>query len=144
MSSHLTRMLRSITATGVAVVAFGSLAPPPPPVSSGDDLVPTAYTVRREREGACRGTGDWSLKVRRVSQRRIRVNFHVDDVGRRSHWQVFVGDNGKRIAAVSRTANLSGEFEIERLTRNRRGRDRVAASAVNPRSGNVCNARMRF
>jgi hypothetical protein len=151
MSPHLTRLLRSITVTSVAVVAFGSLAAAPSQSGgdaglrvTADDLAPVA-TVRREREGDCRtGPGEWALKVRRASRHRIRINFSVDEVGQRQRWQVFVGDNGRRILAVTRTTNRSGEFQIERFTRNRRGRDRVAASAVNPRTGAVCNAHLRF
>jgi hypothetical protein len=144
MTSHLFRLLRSITATGVAVVAVGTLAPAPatPP---GDDVAPASSTVRREREGDCRvGPGEWSLKVRRESRSRIKIDFHIDEVVRRQRWQVFMGVDGRRIAAATRTSSQRGELQLERVTRNRRGHDRVAASAVNPRTGAVCNARMRF
>jgi hypothetical protein len=144
MNSHPSRLLRSITVTGVTVMALGSLAPAPaaPP---DDDLAPVASTIRKERDGACRvGPGEWSLKVRRLSRSRIRIDWHIDEVLRRQRWQVFIGVNGRRVAAVSRISNLSGEFQLEKVTRNRRGRDRVAASAVNPRTGAVCNARLRF
>ena len=144
MTSHLSRLLRSVTVTGVAVMAFGSLAPAPaaPP---GDDFAPVSMTVRRERDGECRvGPGEWQLRVRRMSRGRNQITFQVEDVVRRQRWQVFLGVNGRRVLAASRRTNRFGQFQVEKFTHNWRGRERVAASAVNPRTGARCDARLRF
>ena len=95
------------------------------------------------REGVCReGHGDWELQVRRRA--RLRVEFRVEDVLRRRTWKVFVSDNGSRVAALTRRATLSGEFEVQLRTRNRRGVDRVWVSAVNPSTGNACTGHARI
>jgi hypothetical protein len=129
-------LLRRLLVVGVAVVALGALL-----------SVPTANaTVGRtkDREGSCRGPGTWDLQVKARPRHRIRIRFEVDDIGRRQRWQVFIANKGHRVAAVTRRSGRSGEFQVTRRARNRKGRDRVRAAAVNPRTGSICVARLRF
>jgi hypothetical protein len=137
MTSRSRSLLRRLLVVGVAVMALGALL-----------SVPTASaTVGRtkDREGSCRaGPGTWDLQVKARPHRRIRIRFEVDDVGRRQRWQVFIANKGKRVAAVTRRSGRSGEFQVIRRARNRKGRDRVRAAAVNPRTGSICIARLRF
>jgi hypothetical protein len=137
MTSRFRRLLRRLLVVGVAVVALAALL-----------SVPTANaTVGRtkDREGACRaGPGDWDLQVKARPHRRLRVRFEVDDIGRRQRWQVFVSNRGHRVASVTRRSGRSGEIQVTRRTRNRKGRDRIRAAAVNPRTGSICIARLRF
>jgi hypothetical protein len=109
---------------------------------------PTASaTVGRSvsRDGNCRaGPGEWDLNVKRVGVRRLRVRFEIDDIGRGQRWQVFVASNGHRVAAVSRSSGSSADVSVTRFTRNRKGHDRIRAAAVNPGTGSICRARLRF
>ena len=137
MTSATRSLIRRLLVVGVAVVALGALL-----------SVPTASaTVGRtkDREGSCRaGPGTWDLQVKARPHRRIRIRFEVEDVGRRQRWQVFISNKGHRVASVTRRSDRSGEFQVTRRTRNRKGRDRIRAAAVNPRTGSICIARLRF
>ncbi|MGH3318486.1 MAG: hypothetical protein ACRDO0_20250 [Nocardioidaceae bacterium] len=137
MTSATRSLLRRLLVVGVAVVALGALL-----------SVPTASaTVGRtkDREGSCRaGPGTWDLQVKARPHHRIRIRFEVDDIGRRQRWQVFITNKGHRVASVTRRSGRSGEIQVTRRARNRKGRDRVRAAAVNPRTGSICIARLRF
>ncbi|MDQ4085060.1 MAG: hypothetical protein M3165_04505 [Actinomycetota bacterium] len=145
MTSRTTRpLLRRLCAAGVAAVA---LTPLLPAAATGSTATPfTAATARTvEREGQCRqGPGEWDLKVRRHPGGRLYVEFEVDEIPGGRRWQLFMADNGRRIAAVTRISNSSRGVQVSRLTRNRPGRDRIRAAAVNPRSGSTCRGQLRF
>jgi hypothetical protein len=156
MNARTTRLLRS-AALAAAAATLGPLAVAPTAgaasthaatalVSTSPAAATTvlASAAKRQRLGRCRGAGIWQLDVERAGRRRMQVEFEVDNVGNRQRWQVFVSANGRRLAAVSRWSGSSGEFEVNRFSRNRRGRDRVAAAAVNTRTGNRCTGRLRF
>ena len=151
MTSRTTRLIRRLGATGVAVVALGPLMPAAatadvPLAASGTTASSATFRRTVDREGRCRlGEADWDLKAQSRAGRRIYVEFEVDDTPRGQRWQLFVAANGHRIAAVTRTSpGPSTGVQVSRLTRNRPGRDRIRAAAVNPRSGNTCRARLRF
>jgi hypothetical protein len=145
MKSRTTRLLRSVALTVAGAVALGPLAPvaadAAPPAAAAMVVASPGYT---ERDGRCRFGGEWQLDVERMPRGRIRIDFEVDEVGRRQRWQVFVSNNGRRVAAATRFSRVVGEFQLRRRTLNRRGRDRIAASAVNTRTGNRCSGFIRF
>lgn len=144
MSSRTRHFLRTATVTGVTLVALGPLAPPPLVTAT----VPTAAaTAARtvEREGNCKaGPAEWDLDVERRTRRRLRIEFEIDEIRRGQRWNVFVSHNGRRVASVTRVARTSRGIRVVRFTRNRRGRDRIKAAAVHPRTGSTCVARLRF
>lgn len=138
----LPRLLRRLLAGAVALTALVALLPVSAAQASPDLL---AFTKSQERSGNCRsGNAQWDLKAKRRPGGRIYVEFEIDQIPRGAHWQLFVSHNGKRIAAVDRTARTSRGVQVSRLTRNLNGRDRFRAAAVNPRSGSSCFARLRF
>lgn len=104
----------------------------------------TTATVERQREGRCERGGEWRLRVRRVSPRRLRVTFQVHEVRRHRRWQMFLSDNGRGVAAVTRRTRNSDEVRVQRRIRNRHGRDRISGSAINTRNGNTCIGSLRF
>jgi hypothetical protein len=139
MTSRIRRTLRDLLVLGVAMVALGALLS----VSTTSATATVGRT--KSREGACRsGPGDWDLQVKARPHRRIRIRFEVDDVGRRQRWQVFIANKGHRVAAATRRSGRDAEFQVTRRARNRKGRDRIRAAAVNPRTGSLCVARLRF
>jgi hypothetical protein len=98
-----------------------------------------------ERTGHCRqGTARWDLKTKNLAGGRIYVEWEVDSIPRGTHWQLFLSQNGTRIAAVNATARTRRGVKVTRTPHNRVGRDRIRAAAVNPRTGTACFARLRF
>jgi hypothetical protein len=98
-----------------------------------------------ERTGRCGSSNaHWDLKTKRVAPGKIYVEFEVDSIPRGAHWQLFVSQNGRRIAAVDRTAHTSKGVQVSRVTNNRHGRDRIRAAGVNPRTGTSCAGHLRY
>jgi hypothetical protein len=95
------------------------------------------------RRGSCDGRGHWELRVDRESAHGLRVRFEVDDVRQDDTWQVFLSDDGVRIFAGTRTST-DGDFRVRTLTRDRRGRDRIRASAVDIDASGSCAGSVRF
>ena len=148
MTSRTTRSVRLLAAASAAVLAQGLLVPTATATSAEETAATaSALAVRRvaEREGQCRsGPGEWELKVRRRPRHRLKIEFKVDEIIGGQRWQIFVSDDGRRVAAVSRVSTASSGVRVRARTRNRRGRDRIVASAVNSRNGNTCTGRLRF
>ena len=145
MTSRTTLRLRRLCAAGVAAVALAPLLPTAATGSTGAAPFASVTTRSVEREGQCRqGPGEWDLRVRRRAGGRLYVEFEVDEIPGGRRWQLFMAHNGRRIAAVTRVSNASRGVRVSRLTRNRAGRDRIRAAAVNPRSGSTCLGRLRF
>jgi hypothetical protein len=161
MTSRTTRLLRAVSVGCAAAVALGPLAPPPAAVGTSasgsastvvsaapvSSALATALAVGRDvrRRGQCRrGPGEWELEVTSRRRGRLRIDYSVHDVALRKRWSVFVSDNGRRVAAVTRRTGFQGDFEVRTVARNRRGRDRIFATAVNARNGASCTGRLRF
>jgi hypothetical protein len=159
MTSRTIRLLRAVSVGCAAAVALGPLAPPTAATATEDSapvttatagpasvlIAPLAVGRDVERRGQCRiGPGEWELEVTARPRRRLRIDFSVHDVARRKKWSVFISDNGRRVAAVNRRTRLDGDFQVRKATRNRRGVDRVWATAVNARSGARCTGHLRF
>jgi hypothetical protein len=144
-SRTTTRLRRGVSVMGAAVVAVASFALP----ASADvtETSSSSAAARRsvERTGECRnGAAEWDLKVQTRPRGRLYVELEVDEIARGSRWQMFLADNGRRVAAVTRVGGVAREVRVNRVILNRRGRDRVRAAAVNPRSGSTCVGRLRF
>ena len=120
----------------VCVVALGAIA-----LVVGVAVDASADGARRR--GSCQGPGHWELRVARVSDHRLRVRFGVEGVRDGDTWQVFLSDDGVRIYARSRTSN-GGDFRVRTLTRDRRGHDRIKASAVDVDASGSCAGALRF
>jgi hypothetical protein len=142
MRSRTALLVRRLLAGGVALVALAALLPVSPAQAEA-----TSFTSRRtvERHGNCAtGNGQWDLKAKPLAGGRLYVEFEVDQIPRGTHWQLFVSQNGRRIAAVTRTARTSRGVQVSRVTHNRAGRERIRAAAGNPRSGGRCFGHLRF
>jgi hypothetical protein len=102
-----------------------------------------AHDEARRRGSCSGGPGHWTLRVRH-DDGRLRVRFAIDDVAAGQSWQLFVSDNGVRVYSGTKVSFSDGEVRISKHTRNRRGRDRIAASGVNTSTGTSCEGRLRY
>ncbi len=104
----------------------------------------TAGGEERRRGSCSGGPGHWTLRVKREDRDRLRVRFEVDDIAAGQVWHLFLSDNGSRIASATKTSTRDGEVRIRTVTRDRAGRDRIAASGVNTRAGTTCEGSLRY
>jgi hypothetical protein len=88
--------------------------------------------------GDCTQQSTSKLKLSR-DDRRIEVEFEVDQNRNRVPWKVTLRRNGVRVASFTAVTRApSGSFEARRLIADRPGTDRISARAV--RSGETCTA----
>lgn len=130
-----TRTRLALSLPLVALAAAAATAATAAPASAADGVV---------RTGSCSGATDWKLKAKHDNGR-LEVEFQVDSnrVGQAWNWRLT--DNGVLAArGTARTVAPSGSFTVERRINDRAGADVVRARAVNPASGEVCNAQVRI
>jgi hypothetical protein len=92
--------------------------------------------------GTCTKASSAKLKLS-AEDRRIEVEFEVDQnrVGRR--WTVVLRQNGSVVRRLTRVTRApSGSFEVRVLAPNRAAVDRFVATAI--RHGETCTARASF
>ena len=103
--------------------------------------VPVALATgsqHRAVRGACTQQSTSKLKLSREN-RRIEVEFEVDQNRNGVPWNVTLRRNGHRVAALRAVTHApSGSFTIRRLIADRPGADRISARAT--RSGESCTA----
>jgi hypothetical protein len=121
-------MIRRIAFIGLLAVASLGTTAAPVGANSGDVIT----------RGQCSGASVWKLKLG-YENGRLETEFEVDQNVNGRLWYVSMYQNGAVVYRGSRyTQAPSGSFEVRRLLVNRAGRDRVAARAVNARTGEVC------
>lgn len=97
-----------------------------------------------ERRGDCvGGPGRWRLSVEREGPRTLRVRYELRDVVSDQTWQLFLSDNGVGIYSSTEVAE-NDRIRVREETRDRAGRDRISATAVNMDSGVTCGGSVRF
>lgn len=96
-----------------------------------------------ERGGCVGGPGRWRLVVQRETPKTLRIRFELKDVESGEAWQLFLSDNGIGIFSATKVAK-NDEVRVRELTRDRAGRDRISATAVNMDSGVTCGGSLRF
>ena len=129
----MTCMVRSVRAVAIALALMLAVAAP---VAAGGEA---------RRSGPCSGgPGEWELRAGREDGGRIRVRFRIDHVHEGQRWQLFLSDNGARFYSGAKTARRGGEVRVQVRTRDRSGRDRIAASGVNTRTGATCQGSVRY
>ena len=96
------------------------------------------------RSGSCSGRGEWHLRVRHATPTTIRVSFTIERLDQGDTWQLFVSDNGTRIASASRVVDAGEEVRVTKVTANRSGDDRVRASGVNVTDGGSCDGALTY
>ncbi len=125
-------MVRALTLAVCLCLVVGLASP----VAAGGDV---------RRRGSCSGgPGEWTLRVQRESRKKLRVRFEIDDVPKGQRWQLFLANDGHRVYSGTKLSRRGGEVRVRILIRNRRGRDRIAASGVHTRTGTTCEGSVRY
>ena len=118
-----------LIATALPLIAAGAAQ------ASDDDVI---------RRGSCSGSTDWKIKAK-PDDGRIEVEAEIDSNRNGQTWRWVLRHEGNVAArGQSTTRGPSGSFEVERRTRNAAGTDSFRFRAVNPRSGEICVARVRL
>lgn len=94
-----------------------------------------------DRRGSCDGgPSEWRLRVQPDGDSSLRIRFQIEDGESGQTWQLFLSDNGDRVFAGTKTSRDGGRVRVRRVTANRSGRDRIAATGVNLDTGESCSA----
>lgn len=94
------------------------------------------------RRGSCTGSTDWKIKAKH-DDGRIEVEAEIDSNRVGQTWTWVLRHNGViRARGQSTTKAPSGSFEVARRTADAGGTDNFSFRAVNPRTGEVCVARV--
>ena len=125
-----TRLVATVT-SAAALLALGAL-----PAAAGDGDV--------LRRGGCSGATSWKIKAG-PQDGRIEVESEIDSnrVGQTWRWRL-VHDGSLTSRGRARTTAPSGSFEVRRIVVDLQGADALKFRARNPRTGEVCVARVRF
>lgn len=110
----------------------------------GTAAIPAAARDGRDARGECSGgNSEWRLTVQREGAGSLRVRFRIEAGDEGHEWQLFVSNNRKRIYAGTKLSDDGGEVRLRLTTRDRRGRDRIAATGVDPTTGESCSGTLR-
>lgn len=104
--------------------------------------VASAGTAPTIKSGRCSMGSQWTMKAK-PDNGRMEVELEIDTNRNRQRWNVRITDNRHLVFAGTKvTLAPSGSFEVEKLTTNRRGVDHFVGVAKNPRTREVCVARV--
>ena len=127
--------LAGALATSVLVAALTPVALAVPAHAGDDDVI---------RRGQCSGSATWKLKAS-PENGRIEVEGEIDTNRNGQLWRWRLLHNGSLTASGSKyTRAPSGSFEVRRVVVNLAGTDHLTFRARNPRTGQVCVARLAF
>ncbi|MEP1125267.1 MAG: hypothetical protein ABJH68_15385 [Ilumatobacter sp.] len=127
-----TRIVRSVTASAVAIVAVGAIGVGPVSAKAGDIV----------KKGDCSGSTDYKFKVQPRGST-FEYEFEVDSNRNGQTWNVRITDNAAAVVTGARkTVAPSGSFTVRGRTANRSGQDAFVAKATNPATGETCTARI--
>jgi hypothetical protein len=132
-----THLRRTIATTTLVLAGMLPVVAAGPAIASGggDDVV---------RRGPCSGSTDWKIKAK-PDDGRIEVEAEIDSNVTGQAWRWVLRHNGSVSSrGTARTHAPSGSFSVERRTVNGQGADSFRFRASNPRSGEVCVARVRL
>ena len=125
----------AIGSLSLAILAAGALSLPVGAAAKDGDVI---------RTGNCSAATDWKLKLS-PENGRIEVEVEVDQNKVGKSWNVTLKRNGTTFWSGQRTTQApSGSFTVRKLTNNGAGTDTISARAVNPNSGEVCQATAQF
>lgn len=122
-------------ATSVLVAALAPVALIAPAHAGDDDVI---------RRGQCSGSATWKLKAS-PENGRIEVEAEIDTNRNGQLWRWRLLHNGSLTASGIRyTQPPSGSFEVRRVVVDLAGTDHLTFRARNPRTGQLCVARLAY
>ena len=102
----------------------------------------SAETLAAQASGRCSMGSHWTMKAK-PDNGRMELELEVDSNRNGQRWTVRITDNRSLIFAGTKvTVAPSGSFEVRRLTANKVGIDHFVGVARNPRTHEVCIARV--
>lgn len=102
----------------------------------------SAKTIAAQASGQCSMGSHWKMKAK-PDDGRMELELEVDSNRNGQRWAVRITNNRHLIFAGTKvTVAPSGSFEVARLTANRAGLDHFVGFASNPRTHEVCIARV--
>lgn len=105
--------------------------------------VASAGTVPTIVSGRCSMGSHWTMKAK-PDNGRMDLELEVDTNRNRQAWTVRITDNRHLVFAGTKvTLAPSGSFEVQKLATNRTGVDNFVGVAKNPRTHEVCVAKVR-
>jgi hypothetical protein len=127
--------IASTLATSVLFAALTPVALAAPAHANDDDVI---------RRGQCSGSATWKLKAS-PEDGRIEVEAEIDTNRNGRLWRWRLLHNGSLTASGTKyTQAPSGSFEVRRVVVNLAGTDHLTFRARNPRTGQLCVARLAF
>jgi len=126
-----TATLLAAPLTTVALAGSASAAP-----------AAAAAPADREKRGTCAG-GTYELQAEREDGG-YEVTVDLDRLAPGSQWKVVLRHEGKRVAAVTRTADAEGDVELEAFRNGTPGAERFSFRATPVGGGKGCAATVRL
>lgn len=124
----------------LALVVPAAVAAGPAPAAAKATTVaavtPAAYVsareVEREKEGRGRLGTTWEFNLEKEGK---RIDVDVDLESRRAgeKWDIRLYHNGKRVTKVVRSTDHEGEVSLDRLVKNKKGKDTLKFRAKSSR-----------
>lgn len=102
----------------------------------------SAKGIETRASGTCSMGSHWKMKAK-PDNGRLEVELEVDSNRNGQKWAVRLTDNRRLVFAGTKvTVAPSGSFEVDRRTANLAGIDHFVGVARNPRTNEVCIARV--
>ncbi len=130
------RTRRTIAAVAGTALGAGLLIAAAPASSA-------ASGIEREKHGSCTNQSRWELQLER-EHGQVEVDFEADTTSTGATWKVKVKHNGKVDYKGKRVSDRDGEFEVDRLLADKRGKDKVVVRAKNTATGEICKAKLKI
>lgn len=102
----------------------------------------SAAPADREKRGTCAG-GTYELQAEREDGG-YEVTVDLDRLAPGSQWKVVLRHEGKRVAAVTRTADAEGDVELEAYRKGTPGPETFSFRATPVGGGKGCAATVRL
>jgi hypothetical protein len=128
-------MNRTSRVVAVSLVSLATALPAIPATANDADVI---------HRGDCSGRTNWKVKAS-PEDGRVEVESEIDSrrIGRTWNWRL-VHNGSISARGSSTTKSPSGSFTVRRLVLNLSGTDHLKFRAANPRSGELCVARVSF
>jgi hypothetical protein len=102
----------------------------------------SAVEVEREKSARCSDTSRWELNLEK-ERGRIEMDLEIDSRRAGERWSVTLRHNDKRIYKGVRVTDSDGEWDVDRVVTNKKGRDTLSFTATSSR-GEKCSGSLKI